>query len=744
MMKKVSKCSSNKVCLVTFVIIGFLVVAGLASRAAAVPQWDVDFDGMTVDQAPDVEIAVAGVVNTKPTALTPASSTILVKSSYSSGGASLSSTPVVVSGSGWANFALEGHADDYEVGVDYKVEFDLLIPSSAPADSGVFCVNFFREGSSALLGGMTLHTTSMKAILTSLDTNNPSEQSNFINVWSVDTVMHVELAIDGDSGVLAAWINGSLIGTIQLAPDAEYQGVKTVQFANGTGASPVEWAVDNISSSTVVDFQGNPDSFPAWEVDFNDMTVDQAPETATAIAGIYNTKPTELVPDGSTILVKSSYTAGSATLSENPVVVSGTGWAKIEFTSHIDDYEVGNDFKVEFDLLIPSSAPVNLGVCGVYLYRNGSGSALGYLVFQTTDMRAMLGSLDSVNPATNHAINHVWSTETVMHVAFGIDGDTGKLGAWIDGELIGVTELAPDPEYHGVRTIVIGNGTASAPVEWAVDNIVTSNASIELDDRIPLWDVDFADDVAGQAPALAVAQPGVYNTRPTAIELVASTSILVQDSFTSGSASLDNKPVVFTDNGAICTLKFDGDMADYETPMGYKVGFDMVISSAGITGATCCSIDLYNANSSTYPIATAAFNRSDMRVTMLSWNRPTVYSDNFFHVWSLDTVLHCILLVDAENDEVTFWINNEFVGSIQLAPIEANQGVLSMSISSNSAAEVTFAVDNIRSVLAYKYLDCAEVWKNGQGLAADLNRDCHVDMFDLSMFVGQWLDSTLN
>ena len=71
------------------------------------------------------------------------------------------------------------------------------------------------------------------------------------------------------------------------------------------------------------------------------MDVDQPPAVTPAIGGIYNTKPTAVVEGTASVLVKASYSGGTASLNDKPVVFSGTGWPSVEFTANSSDYSVG-------------------------------------------------------------------------------------------------------------------------------------------------------------------------------------------------------------------------------------------------------------------------------------------------------------------------------------------------------------------------------------------------------------------
>jgi len=63
----------------------------------------------------------------------------------------------------------------------------------------------------------------------------------------------------------------------------------------------------------------------------------------------------------------------------------------------------------------------------------------------------------------------------------------------------------------------------------------------------PQWNVNFDSATSGQPPPTATAVPGVVHTAITSMTVSgAGNSLLVQNSFTAGSAILSSKPVVIT------------------------------------------------------------------------------------------------------------------------------------------------------------------------------------------------------
>ncbi|MFH1614071.1 MAG: PEP-CTERM sorting domain-containing protein [Planctomycetota bacterium] len=222
-------------------------------------------------------------------------------------------------------------------------------------------------------------------------------------------------------------------------------------------------------------------AIPLWNVNFNDDTVGTAPAIAAATAGIVNTKPTYLLPSTATILVQNSFTGGSASLSDKPVVFDGPGWFKMQFGGAPLDGELNADYCMEFDLLVPSATLS--GTSGIFTALIRSPSAnIANITLQTTDMRAVLisnqagaGSLET----QMETYNNVWQTDKVMHVGLQLNTAIDKVQAYIDGVKIGEILIAPTATsgYRNVRTLSIEAG-GSGDDPFAVDNIVGSGTLI--------------------------------------------------------------------------------------------------------------------------------------------------------------------------------------------------------------------------------------------------------------------------
>ena len=110
---------------------------------------------------------------------------------------------------------------------------------------------------------------------------------------------------------------------------------------------------------------------------------------------------------------------------------------------------------------------------------------------------------------------------------------------------------------------------------WALTVGILAVAAGSLQ-AIPLIDVDFDAMTAGVAPPTAAYVPGGTITNPTYIyDVIAPSSILVQNSFTAGSATLSSKPCVLTDSTTAASprMEFWSHYLDYEGRCRIPAGF---------------------------------------------------------------------------------------------------------------------------------------------------------------------------
>ncbi|MFH1614069.1 MAG: DUF6259 domain-containing protein [Planctomycetota bacterium] len=276
---------------------GLVIVLILNVSVYAIPQWNVDFNSMTAGQQPQIEPAVAGVVNTKPTAINVGgNNSILVQSNFNAGSGSLNNQPVVFSHldtsvSPSPTLTFRSPVEDYEIGRVFLLDFDLLISSTnLKPNAPVFDVIMRRNGTGTTIANFTLFTTDWKAMMTSSDNVNPQQIGYFTNVWSPDKVMHVTLAYDPEDNEFKSIIDGNDVGSIPLAQDFENQGVIEFYISCSANSSYSVLAVDNIVSSTEEpDYSNEPNDLPGG-ITFGDDTLEMCFQPASGCFDLFSIK----------------------------------------------------------------------------------------------------------------------------------------------------------------------------------------------------------------------------------------------------------------------------------------------------------------------------------------------------------------------------------------------------------------------------------------------------------------------
>jgi len=462
--------------------------------AFSTPKWGVNFNDATTDQAPPVATVAPGEVHTKITdvSISGVGNTILVKNSFAAGTATLVDKPVVITqtSDGVWEMELDGGSADYQAGANYKVEFDMLVNSNG-SSGNIFSCGLMRNGTGTHVGGMQLNTSSQSVVLYSRDNVNPDQSQSFSNSWQMNAIMHVELFFDCDSDKLSCHINNNLIGAIDLAPDDENQGVMTVVFG-GASAARASMAIDNIIAKKVL----SAPVVPVYNIDFNEMTADQAPVSYAPysypqIAGEVINKPTSITVGGAnTILVKDQFSTSGDTMTGKPVVFTDTASdssVMLEFTSNYGDYSAPMNFQLEFDVLISSSGLYGSNsIFNVELERNGTGTGVAYFSLNTLNWSATLLSCDTVNPSVTQTFNNVWNTDRIMRVKLLVDADNNQFSVWIDSTLVGSIALAPDDSNQGIRRFHFYTANANKAV-FAIDNIkspIVVNAPVIHDSEL--------------------------------------------------------------------------------------------------------------------------------------------------------------------------------------------------------------------------------------------------------------------
>jgi len=217
----------------------------------------------------------------------------------------------------------------------------------------------------------------------------------------------------------------------------------------------------------------------------------------------------------------------------------------------------------------------------------------------------------------------------------------------------------------------------------------------------PLWDVDFSSDTAGFRPTTNAAVAGVVNTRPTGITVQTGASVLVEESFTAGSASLTNNPVVFTTpTGANVGINLHGAEADYQAGTPYKLSFDFLIDGqASPSNGAMLQAQMLNTNN--IPVAKFILEGDgSLRIDTMSTDEGGVFNQTFADRWEKDTVMSAELIFSPSDNTFTVKLSGGSGGSTaDSAAIGGNpddRGVLNLQIGrASSNVGWTGAVDNI-------------------------------------------------
>lgn len=458
----------------TFKTIILLVYLIITHAAFGIPRWNVTFNGMTTSQTPTYTAAVQGQINSQPTdPVLQTGGTILVQSSFTAGSANLSDTPVVFTHTTNATPVMyfNGNSGDYQRGAGYKLEFDLIVSSTSAANTLFGCMLY--DVNSVQIGYVAFGTSSMRTII-----GNTSTETYFYNTWQTNTLTHVAIVLDTDAGQLKCSLNGVSIGYIALSNPGAALSVSKVEITGGSTSGRGTFAIDNIKTTDVVPMTIQ----PLWNVNFNSMTANAdpatySPDTYPQTAKDVITKPTTVTYGASTtIKVQSSFTAGQ-TLSDKPVVFtdsSTSNSARLEFKSNPNDFAAPQDFQLEFDILISSSALSSGTVAAVDLLRNGTSTPTATFGYDNNagTHRILLMSQDIGKTTQYKYCSFNWSTNAIQHCKLYYDSANAKFKTWINSSYVGDINVVSDLANRGIRTFAIY--TNSAPTAtFAVDNIMS-------------------------------------------------------------------------------------------------------------------------------------------------------------------------------------------------------------------------------------------------------------------------------
>lgn len=225
-------------------------------------------------------------------------------------------------------------------------------------------------------------------------------------------------------------------------------------------------------------------AIPLWNVDFNHMPTGAPPVIATAAGGVVNTNPTALTIEGSnnTVVVQDSFTAGSATLADRPLV-----WTQVAkaynnptnlssialYFANSTDYESPADYFLEFDLLIranPSSHPLSI--------RMYSASKMLLRTYFDINTSFACSSSSVGYPYVAYPVfTDAWHYEEVTRVRIYFNSLEGSFTFKINGKKLGSAYFAdwnavPSTE-KGIKQVIIQSWSVNTSTLLAIDNIST-------------------------------------------------------------------------------------------------------------------------------------------------------------------------------------------------------------------------------------------------------------------------------
>lgn len=225
---------------------------------------------------------------------------------------------------------------------------------------------------------------------------------------------------------------------------------------------------------------------------------------------------------------------------------------------------------------------------------------------------------------------------------------------------------------------------------------------------VPLWNVDFNHMPTNAPPVIAAAVGGIVNTNPTSLLISGSSNtVVVQNSFVAGSATLNDRPLVWTqvrkaENYPPDTSSINLNLinaTDYEAPADYFLEFDLLIRSN--PGSHPLSLRI---SSSSKMLLRLYFdiNTSLMFVTSLV-SYPYVELPAFANAWQYDEINRVRIYFNSLEGSFTFKINGKKLGSIYIADWDTvpsiEKGIRLVGFYSWSAnASPTLALDNISSL----------------------------------------------
>lgn len=466
-----------------------VALISFVSKLEAVPQWNIIFNSMTLNSPPATQSAIAGQVNTYPTSVAQGGSgnSVLVQSSFTSGSASLSATPVVFTHTtdGSPTLTLAGNSSDYEPGKVYSLSFDLLLGSSP---SGTFFSCNLLNSAGSTVSILSMNSSNNRITLMSCDNINPTIYTDFYSQWQTGQTMHIVIMFNPANGNLSCYVNNWLVGSIYLAPSYTNQGVSQIQIQPGSGSSRGNFAIDNISALTVTT-----PSIPRWQIDFNTMTNNQPPTTSAAGAGQVHIQPTSVSsPSPNTILVKTNLGTFGANNNAVELNHNTTGtWIELDFYGNSSDFHAGKLFKLEFDMQMYSYSGTG-ALLDIALLRTGAGTTLQEIFLKGNGAIEMYSYESGITTVTKN-YSSAWNPAdtNIHHFEIFFDPDYNVTTLYIDHSLIGSIKIIALEQNQCACSFAFNNGSSSTTARLGIDNIYGTSFSRTPTYAEDIWPMGF-------------------------------------------------------------------------------------------------------------------------------------------------------------------------------------------------------------------------------------------------------------
>ncbi len=229
---------------------------------------------------------------------------------------------------------------------------------------------------------------------------------------------------------------------------------------------------------------------PLWDIDFssNHFTAGQPPATGTAVAGAINDRPTGYTTGsaGNSVLVQESFTAGSTTMTGQPVVMTRAyegGGVNMTLTGHSDDYTSPAPFTLGFDMMLRADPYEGTGGPAV-----GAGNFLEVVLRNNSSvgseqnlMRMIFisnGTLQLINNfGVSQTFSNAYSLNQIHHVSGVMNADATQFTVYVDNVEVATVNWTYSGNQAdtlgGLSTIIFRNGTSTNTAVWsgALNNI---------------------------------------------------------------------------------------------------------------------------------------------------------------------------------------------------------------------------------------------------------------------------------